>query len=71
MKSSNIDIVITDQIPVTTNPDIEIEATELSKGDLDQKTGYIEWKFKLKAKEKKEFDMRYKVEHDKGMRVNL
>ena len=71
LKSSTIELVIKDQIPVSTNPEIEIEATELSKGDLDKKTGFIEWKFKLKAKESKEFDMRYRIEHDKSLNVNL
>jgi uncharacterized protein (TIGR02231 family) len=71
LKSTNVDIVIIDQIPITVNPNIEINATELSKGKLNEKTGSVEWKFKLKAKESKSFDMKYEVKHDKALNVYL
>jgi uncharacterized ubiquitin-like protein YukD len=35
LKSSNIDLVIQDQLPITQNADITIESLELSKGKLD------------------------------------
>ena len=51
LKSSEIDLIIQDQVPLTTNPEISIEKSNLGKGTLDEKTGLIEWKLKLKAKE--------------------
>lgn len=71
LKSRNVEVVIKDQIPITTNPEIEIEATELSRGDLEEKTGFIKWSFKLKAKEAKDFDFKYQIKHDKSLRVNV
>jgi len=69
LKSSGIDLVVQDQIPVTTNAEIEIEATELSKGKLDERTGIIEWKFTLKGKGKKDLELKYKVKSDKDKHV--
>lgn len=71
LKSKSIEIVIQDQIPVTSNPEIEIEALDLGKGVLDKRTGIIEWKFNLKPKAKKDVQFGYKVKHDKDKNVTL
>lgn len=71
IKSTNVDLVIFDQIPVTTNTDIEITAEELSKGKLEEKTGTVEWNYKLKAKENKEFEFKYRVKHNKDLVLYL
>ena len=69
LKSKSIDIIIQDQLPVTQNADIEIAALELSKGDLDERTGIIEWKYTIKPKGKKDIIIKYKVKHDKDQNV--
>lgn len=71
LKSSEIDLTIQDQIPLTTNPDINIEKTNLGKGTIDDKTGLIEWKFKLKPKENQSFEYDFKVRHSKDKIVVL
>jgi uncharacterized protein (TIGR02231 family) len=71
LKSSEIDLTIQDQIPLTTNPDIIIEKTNLGKGTIDDKTGLIEWKFKLKPKENQSFEYDFKVRHSKDKMVAL
>ncbi len=71
LKSSEIDLTIQDQIPLTTNPDIIIEKTNLGKGTIDDKTGLIEWKFKLKPKENQSFEYDFKVRHSKDKIVVL
>jgi uncharacterized protein (TIGR02231 family) len=71
LKSSSIEIVVQDQIPVTQNAEIEIEATELSKGKLDERTGLVEWKFTLKPKGKKDIQFKYKVKFDKDKNVPI
>lgn len=71
LKSSEIDLTIQDQIPLTTNPDIIIEKTNLGKGTIDDKTGLIEWKFKLKPKENQSFEYDFKVRHSKDKMVVL
>ncbi|MDB3906932.1 DUF4139 domain-containing protein [Crocinitomicaceae bacterium] len=71
LKSKSIELVIQDQVPVTTNPDIEIEVTEISKGELKERTGIIEWKINLKPKAKKEIQLMYEVKYDKDQNVLL
>ena len=71
LKSSEIDLTIQDQIPITTNPDIVIEKTNLGKGTIDDKTGLIEWKLKLKPKENQSFEYDFKVRHSKDKVVAL
>lgn len=71
LKSAPIDIVILDQIPITTNPEIEISALELDKGKLNDKTGKIEWTINLKPKENKNINLKYRVKHNKDMQLFL
>lgn len=71
LKSNAIELVIQDQIPVTTNPEIEITTTELSKGEMNQRTGIVEWSVNIKPKGSKEFVFSYEVKHDKDKNVVL
>lgn len=71
LKSKSIELVIQDQIPVTQNADIEITATELSHGELNKRTGIIEWKFNIKANGSKEIQFGYEVKHDKDQNVAI
>ncbi|MBP5994460.1 MAG: DUF4139 domain-containing protein [Crocinitomicaceae bacterium] len=70
-KSSSIDIVIQDQIPITQNTDITIESANLAKGRLNERTGVIEWSFNLKSKENKVIDFDYKIRHSKDKEINI
>lgn len=70
-KSSSIDIVIQDQIPITQNTDITIESANLAKGRLNERTGVIEWSFNLKSKENKVIDFDYKIRHSKDNELNI
>ncbi|XOV67476.1 MAG: DUF4139 domain-containing protein [Fluviicola sp.] len=69
LKSRSIELVVQDQIPVTTNPEIEIEATELSKGELNKRTGIIEWEVDLKSKGSEDLEFIYEVKFDKDKNV--
>ena len=71
LKSSEIDLIIQDQVPLTTNPEITIEKSNLGKGSLDEKTGLIEWKLKLKAKENLNLEYDFKVRHPKDKIVQI
>lgn len=70
-KSSTIELIIQDQLPLTTNGDINIEAMELSKGELDTRTGTIEWKMTLKPKDSKLLDYKFKVKHNKDKQIAI
>lgn len=69
MKATPIDIIVQDQIPITTNSEIVIEPGELSKGNRDSTTGIVEWTYSLKTKENKLINFSYKVTHKKE--INL
>lgn len=71
LKATSIDLVVLDQMPITQNADITIEQLNLDKGELDSRTGIIEWKFTLKPKESKLLNFNYKVKHNKDLQVNL
>ncbi len=71
MKSSPIEVVIQDQIPITTDSNIEIDKVNLGKGNLQDRTGLIEWKVKLAPKDKKIFDFDYRIKFDKGRQINI
>ena len=70
-KTGNIKITVTDQIPVSNNKDIEVELTENENGDLDEKTGIIEWNFELASGEKKELKFTFTVKHPRKRTVVL
>jgi uncharacterized protein (TIGR02231 family) len=69
LKATAIELVIQDQIPVTTNADITIEPIELAKAKHDTRTGFLEWQISLKPKESKTIDFSFKVKHNKDMNV--
>lgn len=71
LKSKAIELIIQDQIPITQNTEIEIETLELSKGDLDERTGIIEWKYTIKPKGKKDIKFTYEIKHDKDKNVPI
>jgi uncharacterized protein (TIGR02231 family) len=71
LKAIGIDLIIQDQIPITTNSDITIESVDLGKGNLDPLSGIIEWKLNLKTKETKLFNFNYKVKYNKDMNIAL
>ncbi|MFK8038431.1 MAG: DUF4139 domain-containing protein [Crocinitomicaceae bacterium] len=70
-KSTSLNIVLQDQVPVTQNSEIEIEVIELSKGSLNEVTGFIDWNLKIKPKETKTIKLVYTVSSSKNKTINL
>jgi uncharacterized protein (TIGR02231 family) len=64
-KRQDIDIVIEDQIPVTTLEEIEVLPLNLSSAKKDDETGKLTWKLNLKPSEKKDIDLKYSVKYPK------
>ncbi|MES2836389.1 MAG: DUF4139 domain-containing protein [Bacteroidota bacterium] len=60
-KAQAIEIEIVDQIPMSNDNNVKVEATELSKGSLDELSGLVSWKLKIKPKETKKLSLNYKV----------
>ncbi|MDQ3142155.1 MAG: DUF4139 domain-containing protein [Bacteroidota bacterium] len=70
-KSKEIDIVIEDQIPLSTQEKIEVNLDESSGASLDPTTGILQWREKIKpgATVKKKFQ--YTVKYPKGTKLFL
>jgi len=70
-KSQAVNIVIEDQIPISTTQEIEVKH-EISKGGkLEEETGFIEWDLQLGAGANQDVDFQYSVKYPKKKRVIL
>ena len=70
-KSSTIKLIVQDQIPVSRNKEIEVSIEDLSKGELNEVNGIINWNARIKSGDKKEYDIKFKVKYDKTQNINL
>jgi uncharacterized protein (TIGR02231 family) len=70
-KTTNIEIVLEDQVPISTNPKVKIELLEASKAKLNKTTGELTWNKTVKAKDNVIIKMSFKVTHPKGTPIYL
>ncbi|GAB3916413.1 DUF4139 domain-containing protein [Mucilaginibacter boryungensis] len=68
-KSQPINLLLEDQIPVSENTDIVVDAKELSGGKLDTKTGLIAWNFTLAPLDNKKAVLSYQVRLPKNQLI--
>jgi uncharacterized protein (TIGR02231 family) len=68
-KSKEIDIVVEDQFPITTNKEIEIEQLEASGGIVEEGTGKVTWNLKIKPYETKKLIIKYSVKFPKEQSI--
>ncbi len=68
-KSHKINITIIDQIPVSTQKDIEVERLELSGGKYNKDTGEVIWKLEIEPKTTSTLILRYEVKYPKAKTV--
>lgn len=70
-KPDATEIVLFDQIPLSTDSEMIIEVDELSGGKLNSETGIVEWELKLKSGEQIKKRLAYTIKIPKGKRINL
>lgn len=70
-KTSAIEILIQDQIPVSANKEIEIETLELSGAKKNEENGFIEWKTKVEPSASLKYIFKYSVKYPKDRVINL
>ena len=68
-KNQEINMIVLDQVPVSTIEAIEVSVQNISGGKQNAETGEIKWEFKIKPSDKKEFDLRYSVKYPKNSNV--
>jgi hypothetical protein len=62
---------VNDQIPISSNSDIEVEAAELSGGRHNAQTGEIKWDLNIKPQESRQLVLTYSVKYPKDKNVIL
>jgi hypothetical protein len=60
-KGQTINMVVYDQVPVSTNSDIEVNVQNISGAKHNLENGEIKWEFILAPSETKEFEIQYSV----------
>ena len=71
LKAVPVNIELKDQIPVSTNKLLTVDADEISGADLDKDTGSLTWKFTLQPAEVKSLSVKYVVTSPKNSRIML
>jgi uncharacterized protein (TIGR02231 family) len=70
-RSNSIELAVTDQIPISQNNQIEVEAEELSGGRLNEIDGKVKWSLNLKPGESKDLVLTYRVKYPKDQKIIL
>jgi uncharacterized protein (TIGR02231 family) len=70
-KANPVEITLNDQIPVSSNSGITVEAIELSGGRYNSETGEIKWDLEIKPQETKQIILTYSVKYPKDKTVIL
>jgi uncharacterized protein (TIGR02231 family) len=70
-KKTPIEIVVEDQLPLSTDKQIEIEQGETSGAKYDETTGFLSWKLNLKSAETQKIKFSYSVKYPKDKNVHV
>ena len=70
-KALGVEIIIMDQIPVSQQGEIKVEVGDLSKGELNEYTGIITWRDKIRSKGSSKFQFSFIVTYPKDKVVTL
>ena len=68
-KKSPINIIIEDQMPISSNSDIEITQISLDEATWDKNTGKLRWELKLSSNEKKKISYSFEVKYPKNKKI--
>ncbi len=70
-KQQPVTIIIEDQLPISTNKDIEVEKLSFEGGKLDDDTKKITWKLAVDPKKETKLHLGYSVKYPKGKTLQL
>lgn len=68
-KNQTITMIVLDQIPVSTNSEIEVKPLEITTGKHNEETGEIKWELELQPNDTRELELRYSVRYPKNRNV--
>ena len=70
-KSQAINMTVADQIPVSTQEDIEVEVNNISGAKFNKENGEVNWSFTLPPSQKKELQLMYSVKYPKYKQLTI
>uniref|UniRef100_UPI0040488584 DUF4139 domain-containing protein n=1 Tax=Roseivirga sp. TaxID=1964215 RepID=UPI0040488584 len=70
-KSTEINIMVYDQIPLAVKDNVKISILEMSEAELDKETGLLKWQLSLKPGEKKELRLKFVVEYPRDLEIQI
>ena len=70
-KNTAIDIIIEDQLPISTEKSITVKQEELSGAEFTEDSGKLRWTLKVSPDEQKKLKIRYSVECPRDYILNL
>ncbi len=65
-KSQKINMLIFDQVPISTLEEIKVDILETSGANHNLETGEIKWNFSIEPNESKKFELKYSVKYPKN-----
>ena len=69
-RKTPVEVELMDQIPVSQDAEIIVEASELSKGVLDPATGFVTWRMNIAPGEQQRVVLTYSIKYPKSKQVN-
>ena len=69
-KKEEVEIILKDQYPLSTDKEITIELLEKGKAKVNEETGILTWDLKLAANETKKIRISYKVKYPKDKNIS-
>jgi uncharacterized protein (TIGR02231 family) len=70
-KKEKLQMLLKDQMPLSTNKDIEVEVLETAQASMNPDNGVLTWKVDLLPGETKKFRISYSVKYPKDKVINL
>ena len=70
-KTTDIDLVLMDRIPVSQNKEIKVEEVKTGGAEYDEKKGLLAWKMNMRPKDSIKRSLSYEVRYPKEKRVNM
>lgn len=69
-KSSDINILVEEQIPISKNEDIKVKVIDIEGGRLNQKDGFVTWKINLEPSKSINRKFVYSVRYPKDKTIS-
>jgi hypothetical protein len=70
LKKQAVNLLIEDQLPLSTFEEIVINPIELSKGEYDENTGSIKWQMHIESQKEKTITFKYSIKYPKGFQIS-